>query len=76
MTQFFKFFASLFFAFSFLLMIIINFGLSSFGRNFAQYFTPCDDCRFVVKFYMPDPSQLEEEYTRYLAALQVSLSVL
>jgi hypothetical protein len=28
--------------------------------------------RFVVKFYMPDPSQLEEEYTRYLAALQVS----
>ena len=27
--------------------------------------------RFVVKFYMPDPSQLEEEYTRYLAALQV-----
>jgi hypothetical protein len=25
----------------------------------------------VVKFYMPDPSQLEEEYTRYLAALQV-----
>ena len=21
--------------------------------------------RFMVKFYMPDPSQLEEEYTRY-----------
>jgi hypothetical protein len=25
---------------------------------------------------MPDPSQLEEEYTRYLAALQVTLPVL
>ena len=21
--------------------------------------------RFMVKFYMPDPSQLEEEYTRW-----------
>lgn len=31
--------------------------------------------RFVVKFYMPDPSQLEEEYTRYLAALQVIIGV-
>ena len=29
----------------------------------------------MVKFYMPDPSQLEEEYTRYLAALQVSKTV-
>ena len=27
--------------------------------------------RFTVKFYMPDPSQLEEEYTRYLFSLQV-----
>merc|ERR1719431_558785 len=27
--------------------------------------------RFNVKFYMPDPSQLEEEYTRYLFSLQI-----
>ncbi|XP_065364796.1 FERM, ARHGEF and pleckstrin domain-containing protein 2 isoform X1 [Calliphora vicina] len=27
--------------------------------------------RFCVKFYTPDPSQLEEEYTRYLFCLQV-----
>lgn len=27
--------------------------------------------RFTVKFYIPDPSQLEEEYTRYLFSLQV-----
>ena len=27
--------------------------------------------RFCVKFYTPDPSQLEEEYTRYLYALQI-----
>ena len=27
---------------------------------------------FVVKFYCPDPTDLEEEYTRYLYALQVS----
>jgi len=27
--------------------------------------------RFMVKFYMPDPSQLEEEYTRYLFSLQI-----
>jgi FERM, RhoGEF and pleckstrin domain protein 2 len=26
---------------------------------------------FSVKFYTPDPGQLEEEYTRYLFALQV-----
>lgn len=26
---------------------------------------------FVVKFYTPDPGQLEEEYTRYLFALQI-----
>lgn len=26
---------------------------------------------FCVKFYTPDPSQLEEEYTRYLFCLQV-----
>jgi len=26
---------------------------------------------FSVKFYTPDPGQLEEEYTRYLYALQV-----
>lgn len=26
---------------------------------------------FCVKFYAPDPSQLEEEYTRYLFCLQV-----
>ena len=25
--------------------------------------------RFMVKFYMPDPSQLEEEYTRYVDML-------
>ena len=30
--------------------------------------------RFTVKFYMPDPSQLEEEYTRYLFSLQVECS--
>ncbi|XP_005178686.1 FERM, ARHGEF and pleckstrin domain-containing protein 1 isoform X5 [Musca domestica] len=27
--------------------------------------------RFCVKFYTPDPSQLEEEYTRYLFCLQI-----
>ena len=27
--------------------------------------------RFCVKFYTPDPGQLEEEYTRYLYALQI-----
>ena len=27
--------------------------------------------RFSVKFYTPDPSQLEEEFTRYLFSLQV-----
>ena len=27
--------------------------------------------RFTVKSYMPDPSQLEEEYTRYLFSLQI-----
>lgn len=27
--------------------------------------------KFVVKFYTPDPSQLEEEFTRYLFSLQV-----
>ncbi|XP_050540793.1 FERM, ARHGEF and pleckstrin domain-containing protein 1-like isoform X4 [Daktulosphaira vitifoliae] len=27
--------------------------------------------RFCVKFYTPDPAQLEEEYTRYLFCLQV-----
>merc|ERR1719438_98787 len=27
--------------------------------------------RFMVKFYIPDPSQLEEEYTRYLFGLQI-----
>merc|ERR1719435_922254 len=27
--------------------------------------------RFTLKFYLPDPSQMEEEYTRYLAALQI-----
>lgn len=27
--------------------------------------------RFCVKFYTPDPGQLEEEYTRYLVALQI-----
>lgn len=26
---------------------------------------------FCVKFYTPDPGQLEEEYTRYLFCLQV-----
>ena len=26
---------------------------------------------FGVKFYTPDPGQLEEEYTRYLYALQI-----
>lgn len=27
--------------------------------------------KFCVKFYAPDPAQLEEEYTRYLFCLQV-----
>ena len=27
--------------------------------------------RFTVKFYIPDPSQLEEEYTRYLFSMQI-----
>ena len=27
--------------------------------------------RFCVKFYTPDPAQIEEEYTRYLFSLQV-----
>lgn len=27
--------------------------------------------KFCVKFYCPDPAQLEEEYTRYLFCLQV-----
>ena len=27
--------------------------------------------RFCVKFYTPDPSQIEEEYTRYLFSLQI-----
>merc|ERR550539_1670595 len=27
--------------------------------------------RFMVKFYIPDPSQLEEEYTRYLFSMQI-----
>ena len=27
--------------------------------------------RFSVKFYTPDPSQLEEEFTRYLFSLQI-----
>lgn len=27
--------------------------------------------RFCVKFYTPDPSQLEEEFTRYLFCLQL-----
>lgn len=27
--------------------------------------------RFCVKFYTPDPSQLEEEFTRYLFCLQI-----
>lgn len=30
---------------------------------------------FVVKFYSPDPSQLEDEYTRYLLALQVKRDI-
>ncbi|XP_077987810.1 FERM, ARHGEF and pleckstrin domain-containing protein 2-like isoform X2 [Glandiceps talaboti] len=28
-------------------------------------------CRFVVKFYNPDPGQLQDEFTKYLFALQV-----
>lgn len=27
--------------------------------------------RFCVKFYTPDPAQIEEEYTRYLFSLQL-----
>lgn len=27
--------------------------------------------KFCVKFYTPDPAQLEEEYTRYLFCLQI-----
>lgn len=27
--------------------------------------------RFCVKFYTPDPAQLEEEFTRYLFCLQI-----
>jgi hypothetical protein len=27
--------------------------------------------KFCVKFYAPDPGQLEEEYTRYLFCLQI-----
>lgn len=27
--------------------------------------------RFCIKFYTPDPAQLEEEYTRYLFCLQI-----
>ena len=27
--------------------------------------------RFCVKFYTPDPAQIEEEYTRYLFSLQI-----
>ena len=27
--------------------------------------------RFCVKFYTPDPAQIEEEYTRYLFGLQI-----
>ena len=34
--------------------------------------TPGDHVlRFTVKFYSPDPTQLEEEYTRYLFSLQI-----
>ena len=33
--------------------------------------------RFMVKFYMPDPSQLEEEYTRYnLIVLKVNTLIM
>ena len=30
---------------------------------------------FQVKFYTPDPAQLEEEFTRYLFSLQIKLDL-
>ncbi|XP_015777970.1 PREDICTED: FERM, RhoGEF and pleckstrin domain-containing protein 2-like [Acropora digitifera] len=32
--------------------------------------------RFCVKFYPPDPALLQEEYTRYLFALQIKRDLL
>jgi hypothetical protein len=31
--------------------------------------------RFCVKFYTPDPSMIEEEYTRYLFGLQIKRDI-
>jgi len=31
--------------------------------------------KFVVKFFPPDPGQLQEEYTRYLFALQIKQDI-
>ena len=42
-------------------------------RDFVTLISSTRDLnfRFSVKFYTPDPGQLEEEYTRYLFALQM-----
>ena len=31
--------------------------------------------KFVVKFFPPDPGQLQEEYTRYLFSLQIKQDI-
>merc|ERR1719361_3224941 len=46
-------------------------GLSSLCFNSPSTSLQEPLLRFCVKFYMPYPSQLEEEYTRYLFSLQV-----
>ena len=46
-------------------------GLSSLCFNSGSSTLQEPLLRFCVKFYTPDPAQIEEEYTRYLFSLQI-----
>ena len=46
-------------------------GLSSLCFNSPSSSLQEPLLRFCVKFYTPDPAQIEEEYTRYLFSLQI-----
>ena len=46
-------------------------GLSSLCFNSPSTSLQEPLLRFCVKFYTPDPAQIEEEYTRYLFSLQI-----
>ena len=42
-----------------------------YDKAVSKQVQPASKLMFCVKFYTPDPGQLEEEYTRYLYALQI-----